>query len=305
MSVRPRRSVLYMPGSNARAIEKARELPADGIILDLEDAVAPEAKAMAREQIKNALQKGGFGDREVFVRINGLDTRWWVDDLHAIADARPDAVLVPKISDPHQLQDLAARIVDMGTDPHIRVWAMMETPLAMINVGAIAAAALDSETRLSGFVLGTNDLAKDTRARIVPGRAPMLPWLTNCIAAARAFGIDILDGVYNDLGNAEGFADECRQARDFGFDGKTLIHPRQIEACNDAFSPAPEEVDAARKTIAAFDLPENQGKGVIQIEGRMVERLHADMARRTVEIADAITQRQQRSAAAPAVKAAV
>jgi citrate lyase subunit beta/citryl-CoA lyase len=292
MTVRPRRSVLYMPGSNARAIEKARELPADGVILDLEDAVAPEAKAMAREQIKTALLKGGFGDREVFVRINGLDTRWWVDDLHAVADAKPDAVLVPKISDPHQLQDLAARIVDMGTDPHIRVWAMMETPLAMLNVGAIAAAALDSETRLSGFVMGTNDLAKDTRARIVPGRAPMLPWLTSCVAAARAFDIDILDGVYNDLGNAEGFADECRQARDLGFDGKTLIHPRQIEACNDAFSPPAEEVEAARKIIAAFDLPENQGKGVIQIEGRMVERLHADMARRTVEIADAIAQRQ-------------
>jgi len=281
-----------MPGSNARAIEKARELPADGIILDLEDAVAPEAKVMAREQIRKALEKGGFGDREVFVRINGLDTRWWVDDLHAVADVRPDAVLVPKISDPHQLQDLAARIVDMGTDPHIRVWAMMETPLAMINVGAIAAAAHDSETRLSGFVMGTNDLAKDTRARIVPGRAPMLPWLMTCVAAARAFGIDILDGVYNDLGNAEGFAEECRQARDLGFDGKTLIHPRQIEVCNDAFSPAPEEVEAARKIIAAFDLPENQGKGVIQIEGRMVERLHADMARRTVEIADAIARRQ-------------
>ena len=292
MTVRPRRSVLYMPGSNARAIEKARGLPADGIILDLEDAVAPEAKAMAREQIRKALEKGAFGDREVFVRINGLDTRWWVDDLHAVADVRPDAVLVPKISDPHQLQDLAARIVDMGTDPHIRVWAMMETPLAMINVGAIAAAAHDSETRLSGFVMGTNDLAKDTRARIVPGRAPMLPWLMTCVAAARAFGIDILDGVYNDLGNAEGFAEECRQARDLGFDGKTLIHPRQIEVCNDAFSPAPEEVEAARKMIAAFDLPENQGKGVIQIEGRMVERLHADMARRTVEIADAIARRQ-------------
>jgi citrate lyase subunit beta / citryl-CoA lyase len=292
MTVRPRRSVLYMPGSNARAIEKARELPADAIILDLEDAVAPEAKAMAREQIKKALEKGGFGDREVFVRINGLDTRWWVDDLHAVADVRPDAVLVPKISDPHQLQDLAARIVDMGTDPHIRVWAMMETPLAMINVGAIAAAAHDSETRLSGFVMGTNDLAKDTRARIVPGRAPMLPWLMTCVAAARAFGIDILDGVYNDLGNAEGFADECGQARDLGFDGKTLIHPRQIEACNDAFTPAPEEVEAARKIIAAFDLPENQGKGVVQIEGRMVERLHADMARRTVEIADAIARRE-------------
>lgn len=300
MTVRPRRSVLYMPGSNARAIEKARELPADGIILDLEDAVAPEAKAMAREQIKRALQNGGFGDREIFIRINGLDTRWWVDDLHAVADARPDAVLVPKISDPHQLQDLAARIVDMGTDPHIRVWAMMETPLAMINVGAIAAAAHDSETRLSGFVMGTNDLAKDTRARIVPGRAPMLPWLTNCVAAARAFGIDILDGVYNDLGNSEGFADECRQARDLGFDGKTLIHPRQIEICNEGFSPAHEEVEAARKIIAAFDLPENQGRGVIQIEGRMVERLHADMARRTVEIADAIARRESAAQMQPA-----
>ena len=303
MSVRPRRSVLYMPGSNARAIEKARELPADGIILDLEDAVAPEAKAMARDLIRKALEKGGFGDREVFVRINGLDTRWWVDDLHAVADVRPDAVLVPKISDPHQLQDLAARIVDMGTDPHIRVWAMMETPLAMLNVGDIAASALDSETRLSGFVMGTNDLAKDTRAQIVPGRAPMLPWLANCVAAARAFGLDILDGVYNDLGDAEGFAAECRQGRDLGFDGKTLIHPKQIEACNEALSPAPEEVEAARKIIAAFDLPENAGKGVIQIEGRMVERLHAEMARRTVEIADAIAQREP-AAQEPAARVA-
>jgi citrate lyase subunit beta / citryl-CoA lyase len=292
MTVRPRRSFLYMPGSNARALEKARELPADGVILDLEDAVAPEAKAMARELIRKTLLQGGFGDRDVLVRINGLDTRWWVDDLHAVADGRPDAVLVPKISEPYQLQDLAARIVDMGTDPHIRVWAMMETPLAMLNVAGIAAAALDSETRLSGFVMGTNDLAKDTRARIVPGRATMLPWLTNCIAAARAYGLDILDGVYNDLGNAEGFAEECRQARDLGFDGKTLIHPKQIEACNAAFSASPEEVEAARKIIAAFDLSENQGKGVIQVDGRMVERLHAEMARRTVEIADAIARRE-------------
>ncbi|HUD88049.1 MAG TPA: CoA ester lyase [Xanthobacteraceae bacterium] len=292
MTVRPRRSVLYMPGSNARALEKARELPADGLILDLEDAVAPEAKGQAREAIVKALQRGGFGDREVLVRINGLDTRWWVEDLAVIAAAKPDAVLVPKVSDPHQLQDLAARIVDMGTDPHIRVWAMMETPLAMLNVGEIAAAALDSETRLAGFVMGTNDLAKDTRARLVPGRAPMLPWLMNCVAAARAYGIDILDGVYNDLGNAEGFVEECRQARDLGFDGKTLIHPRQIEPCNEAFSPSPEEVEAARKMIAAFDLPENENKGVIQIDGRMVERLHAEMARRTVAIADAIAQRQ-------------
>jgi citrate lyase subunit beta/citryl-CoA lyase len=287
MTVRPRRSVLYMPGSNARALEKARELPADGLILDLEDAVAPEAKAAARDAVVKAVRTG-FGDREVLVRMNGLDTRWWVEDLDAVAAARPDAVLVPKISDPGQLQDLAARIVDIGTDPRVRVWAMMETPLAMLNVGAIAAAALDSETRLAGFVMGTNDLAKDTRARIVPGRAPMLPWLMSCVAAARAYGLDILDGVYNDLGDAEGFVAECRQAGDLGFDGKTLIHPRQIEPCNAAFSPSTEEVVTARKMIAAFELPENKDKGVIQIDGRMVERLHAEMARRTVAIADAI-----------------
>jgi citrate lyase subunit beta/citryl-CoA lyase len=291
MTDRPRRSVLYMPGSNPRALEKARELPADALILDLEDSVAPDAKAQGRENIVKAL-KTGFGDREVLVRINGLDTRWWVEDLDAVVGGRPDAVLVPKISDPAQLQDLAARLVDMGTDPHVRVWAMMETPLAMINAGQIAAAALDSETRLAGFVMGTNDLAKDTRARLVSGRAPMLPWLMTCVAAARAYGLDILDGVYNDLGNADGFVEECKQARDLGFDGKTLIHPRQIEPCNDAFSPSPEEVEVARKMIAAFDLPENKDKGVIQLEGRMVERLHADMGRRTVAIADAIAKRQ-------------
>jgi citrate lyase subunit beta / citryl-CoA lyase len=292
MTVRPRRSVLYMPGSNPRALEKARELPADVLILDLEDAVAPEAKLQARDAVVKAIQQG-FGDREVLVRINGLDTRWWVEDIDAAASARPDAVLVPKVSSPRQLQDLAARLVDMGTDPHVRVWAMMETPLAMLNVRDIAAAALDSETRLAGFVMGTNDLAKDTRARLVPGRAPMLPWLMNCLAAARAYGLDILDGVYNDIGDAEGFAAECRQARDLGFDGKTLIHPRQIEPCNEAFSPTPEEVDAARKIIAAFDLPENENKGVLQIDGRMVERLHAEMARRAVAIADAIAKRKQ------------
>jgi citrate lyase subunit beta / citryl-CoA lyase len=292
MTVRPRRSVLYMPGSNLRALEKARELPSDVLILDLEDAVAPEAKLQARDAVVKAIQQG-FGDREVLVRINALDTRWWVEDIDAVASARPDAVLVPKVSSPRQLQDLAARLVDMGTDPHVRVWAMMETPLAMLNVRDIAAAALDSETRLAGFVMGTNDLAKDTRARLVPGRAPMLPWLMNCLAAARAYGLDILDGVYNDIGDAEGFAAECRQARDLGFDGKTLIHPRQIEPCNEAFSPTPEEVDAARKIIAAFDLPENENKGVLQIDGRMVERLHAEMARRTVAIADAIANRKQ------------
>jgi len=292
MTVRPRRSVLYMPGSNARALEKGRDLPADCLILDLEDAVAPEAKLQARDAVVKALQKG-FGEREVLVRINGLDTRWWVEDINAAAAARPDGVLVPKVSSPRQLQDLAARLVDMGTDPHVRVWAMMETPLAMLNVPDIAAAALDSETRLAGFVMGTNDLAKDTRAHLVSGRAPMVPWLMNCVAAARAYGLDILDGVYNDIGDADGFAAECRQARDFGFDGKTLIHPRQIEPCNAAFSPSAEEVETARKIIAAFDLPENENKGVLQVDGRMVERLHAEMARRTVTIADAIAKTKQ------------
>src|ERR1700728_185702 len=296
MTVRPRRSVLYMPGSNARALEKARELPADGLILDLEDAVAPEAKAVARDNIVKAL-KTGFGDREVLVRINGLDTRWWVEDINAAASAVPDAILVPKVSTPKQLQDLAARLVDMGTHPSVRVWAMMETPLAILNVAEIAHAALDSETRLAGFVMGTNDLAKDTRAGLVPGRAPMLPWLMNCLAAARAYGLDILDGVYNDLGNAEGFVEECRQARDLGFDGKTLIHPKQIEPCNEAFSPSDEEVATARKMIAAFELPENRDKGVVQIDGRMVERLHAEMAQRTVAIADAIAKTKQKQPA--------
>jgi citrate lyase subunit beta/citryl-CoA lyase len=291
MTIRPRRSALYMPGSNARAIEKARTLPADTVILDLEDSVAPDAKAEARQQVADAVAAGGFGTREVIVRINGLDTPWWLDDLSAIAKARPDAVLVPKVSRSGQLEDVAERLVDISADHRIRVWAMMETPLAMLNAAEIASAAADAETRLAGFVMGTNDLAKETRARMIPGRAPMLPWLMNCIAAARAFGLDILDGVYNDLGNAEGFARECGQARDMGFDGKTLIHPNQIEPCNAAFCPTSEEVAQASKTIAAFDLPENRGKGVVALDGRMVERLHADMARRTLAIAEAIAAR--------------
>jgi citrate lyase subunit beta/citryl-CoA lyase len=197
-------------------------------------------------------------------------------------------VLVPKVSTPDQLHEVAKHLVGVRADAHVRLWAMMETPLAMLNAREIAAAALDQETRLAGFVMGTNDLAKDTRARILPGRAPMLPWLMNCVAAARAYGIDILDGVYNELGNADGFAAECAQARDLGFDGKTLIHPQQIAPCNAAFSPNEDEVAWARKIIAAFDQPEAASKGVLQIDGRMVERLHADMARRTVAIADAI-----------------
>jgi citrate lyase subunit beta/citryl-CoA lyase len=288
MTIRPRRSMLYMPGSNARAIEKARSLAADGVILDLEDSVAPDAKETARDQVVSAVKAGGFGRREVFVRINALDTPWGADDLTAVAACAPDCILVPKISTPGQVEMIGQRFLDTHTDLRVRLWVMIETPLAVLNAAAIAATAKDSETRLSGFVLGTNDLAKETRARLVPGRAPMVPWLMSCIAAARIYGIDVLDGVYNDIGNADGFAQECAQARDMGFDGKTLIHPSQIDPCNEAFSPTPEEVAQATKIIAAFDLPENRGKGVVSLDGRMVERLHADMARRTVAIAAAI-----------------
>jgi citrate lyase subunit beta / citryl-CoA lyase len=289
MTIRPRRSVLYMPGSNARALEKAKTLAADGVILDLEDSVAPDAKETARKQVVEAVKAGGFGRREVFIRINGVDTPWHADDLTAAAHAAPDAILVPKVSSADTLELVGRRLLDMHIDLKTRVWAMIETPLAIFNILSIAAEARDSETRLAGFVMGTNDLAKDTRARLVPGRAPMLPWLTTCLAAARIHGIDILDGVYNDIGNAEGFAKECAQGVELGFDGKTLIHPNQIEPCNEAFSPSAEEVAQARKMIAAFDLPENKGKGVVSLDGRMVERLHADMARRTVAIAEAIS----------------
>ena len=294
MTVRPRRSVLYMPGSNARAIEKARALPIDAIILDLEDSVAPEAKSAAREQVLAALTAGGFGARETIVRINGLDTPWWLDDINAVANGQPDAMLVPKVSTPQNLEDVAERLVDISADHRMRVWAMMETPLAILNAREIAAMATDVETRLAAFVMGTNDLAKETRANLAPGRAAMVPWLMNCVAAARAYGLDILDGVFNDLGDADGFARECAQGRDMGFDGKTLIHPGQIAACNAAFSPSADEVAQAQKIIAAFDLPENRGKGAIQLDGRMVERLHADMARRAVAIHAAIQRTDDR-----------
>jgi citrate lyase subunit beta / citryl-CoA lyase len=291
MTIRPRRSVLYMPGSNARAVEKAKTLAADGLILDLEDAVAPDAKETARRQVAEAVKAGGFGKREVFIRVNGIDTAWFSEDLEAAAGAAPDAILVPKISTPQQLDLIGQQLHKLKADNRIRVWAMIETPLAIFNAVALAAKAHEPDARLGGFVMGTNDLAKETRARFVPGRAPMLGWLTTCVLAARTFGIDVLDGVYNNLGDADGFARECAEGRDLGFDGKTLIHPNQIEPCNAAFSPSSDEVTLARKIIAAFDQPENKGKGVVQVDGRMVELLHAEIARRTVAVADAIEAR--------------
>ena len=291
MGIRPRRSILFTPGSNGRALEKAKTLACDGVILDLEDSVAPDAKEAARAQVVETVRAGGFGRREVFIRVNGVDTPWHADDLAAAAHAAPDAILVPKVANADTLELIGRRLLDMGTDHKTHVWAMIETPLAIFNIMAIAAEAADSESRLAGFVMGTNDLAKETRAHIVPGRAPMLPWLTLCVAAARIYGIDILDGVYNDIGNSDGFAKECQQGVELGFDGKTIIHPNQIEPCNAAFSPGAEEVAWARKIIAAFDRPENHGKGVVSIDGRMVERLHAEMAKRTVAIAESIATR--------------
>ena len=286
--IRPRRSLLFMPGSNTRALEKARVLPADGIILDLEDSVAPETKALARDQIAGAIAAGGFGKREVLIRTNALDTPWWIDDLTMAAKARPDGILVPKVSSVEDLSTVARSLRDAGADKSIRVWTMIETARAVLHAEQLAAASRDVEPRLAGFVFGPNDLSRETRIRMQPGRAAMLPLITHCVLAARAYGLEILDGPYSDFSNFNGFGQECSQARDLGFDGKTLIHPGQIEACNAIFTPPEEEVAHARKIIAAFGQPENASRGAISLDGQMVERLHADMARRTIAIADAI-----------------
>jgi citrate lyase subunit beta/citryl-CoA lyase len=286
--IRPRRSVLYMPGSNARALEKARDIAADALILDLEDAVAPEAKAMARDQVCAVVKAGGYGRRELVIRTNGLDTPWFAEDLAAAAEAGPDAILVPKISSPEMVLEIGARLHGLWAAAEIRLWAMIETPQAIIDVAAIARAARDPASRLACFVMGTNDLAKETRARLVPGRAPMLSWMTSAILAARAHGVDILDGVYNDFRDEAGFLAECEQARDLGYDGKTLIHPGQVAVANTVFAPDADELARARAVIAAFELPENAGKGAIQLDGRMVERMHAEMARRVVALGEAI-----------------
>ncbi len=291
MNIRPRRSALYMPGANARALQKAKTLPCDAVILDLEDAVAPDAKVTARDQVMAAVAARGFGGREVLVRINGLDTAWGRDDLHAAANAGPHGILIPKVSKPADLHAVVAGLAATAGGGRIELWAMIETPLAILHAADIAAVARDGAIPLAGFIMGTNDLAKETRARLMDGRAPMVPWLAAAVLAAHAHGIDILDGVYNHIHDVEGFRRECVQSRDMGFDGKTLVHPSQIAPCNAAFSPTPDEIDHARRIIAVFDLPENRTKGVVQIDGRMIERMHADMARRTVAIAEGIAAR--------------
>jgi citrate lyase subunit beta / citryl-CoA lyase len=285
---RPRRSLLFMPGSNARALEKGRNLPADGLILDLEDSVAPDAKVIAREQIAQAIAAKGFGKREIWIRTNSLDTAWWADDAAMAGKASPDGILVPKVSSVADLSKIGARLQEIGADPKLKVWAMIETARGVLHAEELAAASRDTNRRLAGFVFGPNDISRETRIKMLPGRAAMIPMITHCILAARAYGLEILDGPYSDFSNIDGFALECAQARDLGFDGKTLIHPGQIGACNAIFTPPADEVAQARKIIAAFERPENASRGAIQIDGQMVERLHVEMARRTIGIADTI-----------------
>jgi citrate lyase subunit beta/citryl-CoA lyase len=285
MVARPRRSVLYMPGSNPRALDKARHLAADAIIIDLEDSVAPDAKPTARALAVEAVRSGGFGGREVVIRVNGAHTPWGAEDLAAAIAAVPDAILLPKVDGPGAIMVAARALREANAPPKTRLWAMMETPMAILSAGSIAATAADPDARLEALVMGLNDLAKETRARLTPGRSALAPWLAICVAAARAHGCDIIDGVYNDLSDPVGFKAECEQGRDMGLDGKTLIHPNQIETCNAVFAPTEAEIVTARAIVAAFALPQNAGKGVIQIDGKMVELLHEQMARRTLAVA--------------------
>ncbi|HBM89569.1 MAG: CoA ester lyase [Parvibaculaceae bacterium] len=287
-AARPRRSVLYMPGSNARALEKARSIPADALILDLEDAVAPDAKAEARAQVCDVVKQGGYGKREIIIRVNALSTEWGAADIEAAVAAGPDAILVPKISSAEDVREASALLDKAGAGEGLQLWAMMETPLAMLQAQAISATA--SETRMTVWVMGTNDIAKELRCAHTPDRLPMVTSLGLCMLAARAYGITILDGVYNDIKDESGFAAICEQGRDLGLDGKTLIHPSQVGPCNRIFSPDDDEVAFSRQVIEAFKQPENAGKGVIKVDGKMVELLHAEIAERVVSIADAITE---------------
>lgn len=291
MDIRPRRSLLYMPGVNARAHEKARTLPADGLIFDLEDSVAPEEKANARVRIAETLTAGGFGEREIAVRINGLTSPYWQDDIAALAKLPLDAIVAPKITGARDIETLGAAMRKAGLSPRTRLWAMIETPRAVLDIAKIAATAEDASCPLTLFILGTNDIARETHARMVKGRAPMLSWISQCVLAARAYGLSILDSVYNDIKDIEGLRAECEQGRDLGMDGKTVVHPAQIPVANEVFAPPADEVEDARKIAAAFALPENAAKGVINLDGRMVERLHLEMAQRTLAIADAIVAR--------------
>ena len=285
--VRPRRSVLYMPGSNPRALEKARALPADALVLDLEDAVAPAAKDEARRLVLGALAQGGYGHRERIVRVNGPGTPWGAADLQAVARSGADAMLLPKVESPDDVRQAERALAAAGAPPDLALWCMIETPRGVLACAAIAA----SSPRLAALVAGTSDLVKDLHARHTPGRAEVLASLSLLLLAARAHGLAALDGVHLDLQDETGFEAACRQGRDLGFDGKTLVHPRTIEAANRIFAPEEGEVAAARRVIAAYEEARAAGRGVVVVDGRLVEALHVEEAQRQVALADAIAAR--------------
>lgn len=285
--LRPRRSVLYMPGANARALEKARTLPADALILDLEDAVSPDSKLQAREQVSQAVTAGGYGTREVIVRVNGLNTAWGEADLRMVGTLSVDGVLLPKIEDPQQIAD-AVRILDAAdTQKQLPIWIMAETPRGLLNIEAIAG----GHPRLTVIVMGTSDLAKDMRVRHTADRVGLLVPLSLAVMAARAHGLDIVDGVYLDLNNEEGYRIACTQGRDMGFDGKTLIHPKQVDAANEVFAPNEAEVSHAQAIISAWDQAKTEGKGVVVVNGKLIENLHVEEAQRVLALAAAIANR--------------
>jgi citrate lyase subunit beta/citryl-CoA lyase len=282
--LRPRRSVLYMPGANERALEKAKDIPADALILDLEDAVAPDGKPEARERVCAAVTGGGYGKRELVIRANGIGTPWHEEDLAAAAKAGPDAVLVPKVNSAAEVLAIQSAIEAAGAPDHTKVWAMLETPVAVLHAEEICAAS----DRLTVLVMGTNDLVKELHAVRVADRHPLLTSLKLCLLGARAAGKAILDGVYNDIKDEAGFLAECVQGREMGFDGKTLIHPSQVDPCNGVFAPDDDAVDLAQRTIAAFEEAQAEGRGVVTLDGRMIENLHVAEARRVLAITEAI-----------------
>jgi citrate lyase subunit beta/citryl-CoA lyase len=293
MAIRPRRSILYMPGSNERALEKAHGLPADGLILDLEDAVAPEAKALARRQVADAVKAGGFGSRELVVRVNGLDTEWAGDDIAAVAKCGADAILFPKIQTAADVLQAILLLEQAGAPASLPIWIMAETPRCILNKDSIAGAS----PRLSCIVAGTSDLGRELRIRPTPARDGAVGALTMIVLAARAHGLDALDGVHVDLADEAGFETVCAQGRDLGFDGKTLIHPKQIEAANRAFAPTQAELEAARTIVAAWKEARAEGKGITVVNGHLVEKLHVDEAERLLALNAAITTRDQAAAA--------
>ncbi|WP_342240326.1 HpcH/HpaI aldolase/citrate lyase family protein [Inquilinus sp. OTU3971] len=287
MTIRPRRSLLYVPGSNPRALDKARTLDADGLILDLEDAVAPDAKMAARERVVAAVRAGGWGPREVLVRANAADTPWGADDLAALAGSGADGVVLSKVERPETVKAAEAALTAAGAPKDLMLWCMIETPLGVLNAATVAG----SSARLAGLILGTSDLAKDLRAAHEPGRQPLLTALGLCLLAGRAYGLAVIDGVHLDLEDEAGFAESCRQGAALGFDGKSLIHPKTLAAANAAFAPSMEAVETALRVIAAHAAALAAGQGVTIVDGRLVEALHVSDAERVVAMHRAIAER--------------